>query len=405
MRAKVCANAKLPVERLAALVTDRNPIVNAVALLHPLLPRDAWARVLTRGPATRRAVLAARPDLRPEEYDSLAQAGEAQVRLAIAQNPHVPTAVLARLADDLVDEVREALAQNPQHVPVAAPPTAEAPPAAPVAKRGRASKPTVVDAARKLLVGDTSGGVRWEPALQWVEHGGERPERVAMSAQDRRKVLRAGLKVLGEDLQPDPPRERLLAVLIDGLGCLPELNGRIHNAVLTAPLTDRAALAEQWMARLQRAGFSEAHALALLCFTRTAQRLGRGSGAAQHHLATAALRARLDRALALLHALPKGKTRDHFAEDLTDLIGAATPSPTEKVSRLVALYDDALARAAMKPEQARRLAIQGGVEFVRVLQARDPALARSFLQSLDLSMPWQIPPDVVNLARAAKGLT
>ena len=60
VRAKVCANPSLPVETLTGLITDRNPMVSAVALLHPGLPRSAWARILSRGTATRRAVLAAR---------------------------------------------------------------------------------------------------------------------------------------------------------------------------------------------------------------------------------------------------------------------------------------------------------------------------------------------------------
>jgi hypothetical protein len=405
VRAKVCANPHLPAETLAGLVTDRNPLVSAVALLHPALPRAAWARVLTRGTAARRAVLAARPDLLPEEYDHLAQAGEAQVRLAIAQNPRVPAAVLARLQGDLVDEVREALAQNPAHVPEVLALQGDEPPAAPSAKRARAAKPTLLDAARTLLVGDTSGGVKWEPALQWVEHGGERPERVAMSAQDRRKVLRAGHKVLGDDLTAaDPPRERLLAVLIDGLGCLPELNSREHHKVLLGDIEGRARLAEQWMARLQHGGYTEAQALALLCFTRTSARLGRSRGVAQQHLAVAALGARSDRALELLHAVPKGKTREHFAEDLAELGGAAALTPEVKVRWLVVLYEDPIARAAMKPEQLRRLAMQGGVAFVRALESHDPGLARRFLRSLDLRSPWQIPVDVVTLAREAQGL-
>jgi hypothetical protein len=405
VRAKVCANPNLPVETLAGLVTDRNPLVSAVALLHPALPRAAWARVLTRGTAARRAVLAARPDLLPEEYDHLAQAGEAEVRLAIAQNPRVPAAVLARLQTDLVDEVREALAQNPAHVPEVTAPQGDDPPAAPPPKRTRAAKPTVLDLARTLLVGDTSGGVKWEPALQWVEHGGERPERVAMSAQDRRKVLRAGLKVLGDDLTAaDPQRERLLAVLIDGLGCLPELNSREHHKVLLGDIEGRARLAEQWMARLQHGGYTEAQALALLCFTRTSARLGRSRGVAQQHLAVAALGARSDRALELLHAVPKGKTREHFAEDLAELGGAAALTPEVKVRWLVVLYEDPIARAAMKPEQLRRLAMQGGVAFVRALESHDPGLARRFLRSLDLRSPWQIPVDVVTLAREAQGL-
>jgi hypothetical protein len=405
VRAKVCANPNLPEEILSGLVTDRTPLVSAVALLHPRLPRAAWSRVLTRGTAARRTVLAARPDLLPEEYDLLAQAGEAQVRLAIAQNPRVPTAVLARLQSDLVDEVREALAQNPAHVPEVTALQGDEPPVAPSVKRARAVKPTLLDTARKLLVGDTSGGVKWEPALQWVEHGGERPERVAMSAQDRRKVLRAGLKVLGDDLTAgDPQRERLLAVLIDGLGCLPEINSREHNKVLFGAIEGRARLAEQWMARLQHGGYSEAQALALLCFTRTSVRLGRARGVAQQHLAGAALSARRDRMLELLHALPKGKTREHFVEDLTELARAPAPSPEVKLDWLVALYEDPVARATMKPEQLRRLAMQGSVAFVRAVESRDPALARGFLQSLDLRSPWQIPIDVVSLAREAQGL-
>jgi hypothetical protein len=405
VRAKVCANPKLPAETLAGLVTDRNPLVSAVALLHPALPRAAWARVLTRGTAVRRAVLAARPDLLPEEYDLLAQAGEAQVRLAIAQNPRVPTAVLARLQGDLVDEVREALAQNPQYVPEATAPQGDPSPAAPATKRARAPKPTALDAARKLLVGDTSGGVKWEPALQWVEHGGERPERMAMSAQDRRKVLRAGLKVLGDDLTAgDPQRERLLVVLINGLGCLPELNSRAHHLALTRPIEGRAQLAEQWMTRLQRAGFSEAQALALLCFTRTSVRLGRGQGITQQQLAALALGARGDRAIELLHAVPKGTAREHFAEDLAELTGAAAPSPEVKLGWLVALYEDPVARAAMKPEHLRRLAIQGGMALLRALEARDAPLARTFLRNLDLRSAWHIPPEMLTLAREAQGL-
>lgn len=405
VRAKVCANPNLPEEILSGLVTDRTPLVSAVALLHPRLPRAAWSRVITRGTATRRAVLAARPDLLPEEYDLLAHAGEAEVRLAIAQNPRVPPEVLARLQSDLVDEVREALAQNPRHVPEVIAPQGDSSPVAAPAKRARAPKPTALDAARKLLVGDTSGGVKWEPALSWAEHGGAQPERVSMSAQDRRKVLRAGLKVIGDDLvAADPLRDRLLAVLIDGLGCLPELNTRSHNQVLFGQPEGRAALAEQWMVCLQRAGFSEAQALALLCFTRTSARLGRTRGVAQQHLAVAALGARGDRAIALLHAVPKGKTREHFAEDLTELTGAAAPSPEVKLGWLVALYEDPVARAAMKPEHLRRLAIQGGMALLRALEARDATLARRLLLTLDLRSAWQIPPELAALAREAQGL-
>lgn len=405
VRAKVCANPSLPVETLTGLITDRNPMVSAVALLHPGLPRSAWARILSRGTATRRAVLAARPDLLPEEYDLLAQAGEAQVRLAVAQNPRVPAAVLARLQGDLVDEVREALAQNPQYVPEVTAPQEDPPTEKVPAKRGRAPKPTALDAARTLLVGDTSGGVKWEPALQWAAHGGERPDRVTMTAQDRRKVLRAGLKTLGEDLTTaaDPTRERLLVVLIDGLGCLPELFDRAHRLALGGPVEGRARLAEQWMTHLQRVGFSEAQALALLCFTRTSVRLGRGQGVAQQDLAALALRARGDRMIALFHVVPKGKEREHFAEDLAELTGAAAPTPEVKLRWLVALYDDPVTRAALKPEALRRMAIQGGVALVRALEARDPALAQRFLESMDLHASWQIPQQVVSLARAARG--
>lgn len=405
VRAKVCANPGLSAETLTKLVTDRNPMVSAAALLHPGLPRSAWARILARGTATRRAVLAARPDLLPEEYDLLAQAGEAQVRLAVAQNPRVPAAVLARLQGDLVDEVREALAQNPQYVPdVAASQEDPSPEKAP-AKRRRAPKPTVLDAARKLLVGDTSGGVKWEPALQWAASGGTRPERVPLTAQDRRKLLRAGLKVLGDDLTgADPTRERLLVVLIDSLGCLPELNSRAYHLALSGPVEGRVVLAEQWMSRLQRAGFSEAQALALLCFTRTATRLGQGQGIPQRHLATVALGARGDRALALLHTLPKGKAQEHFAEDLAELTGTAAPTPTVKLQWLTALFEDPVARAALKPDHLRRLAIRGGVALLRALEARDAALAQAFLQGLDLRVPWEIPPEIVTLARVAQGL-
>lgn len=405
VRALVCANPSTPPETLARFVTDKNPLVSAAALLNPRLPREGYARLLTRGTAVRRTALAARPDLSAEDFTLLAQSGEAQVRLAVAQNPNAPAEVIASLGQDLLEEVREAAAAHPRYVPeVVAAQEDPSPPTKP-ARRAKAPRPTVLDAARKLLVGDTSGGAKWEPALQWADNGGPRPERVTMNPQDRRKVLRAGLKVLGEDLTAaDPTRERLLAVFIDGLGCLPELNTAAYNKVPFGAAPERERLAAQWMALLQRAGFSEAQALALLCSTRTSARLGRGGGHAQRQIAAAALGARGDRALALLQAMPRGKAREHFAEDLTELTGAAAPTPEVKVRWLLALYEDPVARAALKPEHLRRLAIDGGMAFFRALEARDAARAHTFLRGLDLRAPWHIPPDLVTLARAAQGL-
>lgn len=404
VRATICASPSTPAETLARFVTDRNPLVSTAALLNPALPREAYARVLTRGTATRRTALAARPDLSLEDFTLLARAGEAQVRLSVAQNPFAPAEALALLGRDLVDEVREAACANPRYVSEAPAPQEDLPPPTP-GRRARAPKPTMLDLARTLLVGDTSGGVKWEPALAWAAKGGARPERVTLSAQDRRKVLRAGLKVLGQDLSADDPvRDRLLTVLIDGLGCLPELSGGLYAKVPFGSTGERDQLASQWMTLLQRAGFDEAQALALLCFTRTAARLGRSAGHAQRQLAVAALGARGDRALELLHALPRGKAREHFAEDLAELTGAAAPTPEVKLRWLAALYVDPVGRAALKPEHLRRLAMEGGAALLRALEAHDAKLAQSFLKGLDLRAPWQIPPDVVTQARAAQGL-
>jgi hypothetical protein len=74
-----------------------------------------------------------------------------------------------------------------------------------------------------------------------------------------------------------------------------------------------------------------------------------------------------------------------------------------KLRWLIALYDDPVTRAALKPEALRRMAIQGGMALVRALEDRDAALAQTFLKRLDLHAPWQIPPDLVTLARAAQG--
>lgn len=405
VRALICANPSTPPEVLARCATDRNPMVSTAAILNPRLPREGYVRLLTRGTATRRTAVAARPNLSTEDFNALALAGEAQVRLAVAQNPTAPPEVLARLGRDLVDEVREAAVVNPRYVPEAIAPQEDTPTPEKPTRRAKSAKPSMIDLARTLLVGDTSGGARWEPALRWAAEGGARPERVPMGAQDRRKVLRAGLKVLGEDVSTaDPVRDRLLAVLVEGLGALPELSARELNKIPSASPAVRDAVAEQWMTALQRAGYTEAEALALLCSTRTSARLGRGPAYPQRSLAQAALGPRRDRAVALLRALPKGKSRDHFAQDLADLIGGVEMPSGEACRWLVAFYADNLVRGALEPEALRRMVTLGKLDFVKTLEAHDAALARSFLRELDLRYAWQIPPEVMAMAQAARGI-
>lgn len=403
VRTRVAANPATPVEVLVSLVKDRDPLVYAAALLSPRLPRAAYERLLKRGTAQRRAVIASRADLSFDDYALLAAAGEAEVRAAVAQNPHAPPELLARLAADLRDEVLEALAGNPAVARELIAAQGDEAPAAPE-KRGRAAKPTMIERARAMLVGDSSGGSRWEPVLAWVEQGGEAPPRVTMSPQDRKKVVRGALGLLGEDPAGyDPAATRLLRALSESLGYLPELNSKLHRRALYGSNDALAALAEAWMGRLLAAGYPEADALALLCFNQAAQRLARDQGSVQRQLSWAALSAREGRALELLAQMSNGRCREYFIQVLVGMTATVTRDPSERVERFVTLFLLGEVRAAVTPDLIRRVAIAGGEPFVKALEARDPGCAKEFLRSVDLRYSWQIPESLLARAREAQG--
>lgn len=348
-RVAVAANPSCPVETLKRLVTDHNPEVSACALLNPSLPREGYELLLKRGTAKRRAFLAARPDLTPEDYDLLSRAGEADVRLSVAQNPHAPAATLARLAEDLIEEVREAARENPRYV-------SETPAVQEVAAtkpaRGRKPRPTLLERARPLLLGNMSAGARWAEVLAWAEAGGERPKRATMSPQDRKRLLREGLKILGEEPGDyDEVATRLLAGMIDAMGGLPELNGPMHRAVRSGPDDAQRALAERWMARLGAAGFTEAEALALLCDRRLAAQAGADRAWTQAVLARHALTARAERVAALALSLTTARAFERFIEDIIPGIGHLTIDPAVLREAARALASSRRVVACLDPRQ------------------------------------------------------
>lgn len=403
VRALVAANPATPLETVIELMKDRDPHTSAVAMLSPRLPRAAFETYLKRGATRRRAVLALRPDLTADDYAALARAGEIDVRAAVAQNPHAPREVLARLAHDLREEVRDALLENPAIPPdLLAAQGDEAPEATPAK---RAPKPSLLERARAILVGDTSGGERWEAVLAWVEAGGEAPGRVPLSPKDRKALLRGGLALLGEEPGDyDEPRTRLLTALTESLGCLPELNSKMHRALHYGPAPPRAALAERWMARLTAAGYDEAEALSWLCYTHTASKLAKDRGGIQTQLAREALSSRFDRAPALLAAMPKGKPRTFFAQFVVSELASGDYKLEARVARLLALYQVREIRDAMTVDLVRRVAIACGVAFVNALDAASPALSAEFLKSVDLNYSWSVPREVLDRARAAQGV-
>ncbi|MEZ4394753.1 MAG: hypothetical protein R3A48_27070 [Polyangiales bacterium] len=406
VRALVAANPATPVEAVVALIKDRDPHVSAAAMLCPRLPRAAFETFLKRGASRRRAVLALRPDLTADDYAALARAGEIDVRAAVAQNPHAPREVLALLANDLREEVRDALLENPALPPdLLAAQGDEATEATPAKPAKRAPKPSLLERARAILVGDTSGGERWEAVLSWVEAGGKAPGRVPLSPKDRKALLRGGLALLGEEPGDyDAARTRLLAALMESLGCLPELNSKMHRALRYGPAAPRVALAERWLARLMDAGYDEAEALSWLCYTPTASKLARDRGGMQTQLAREALSSRLDRVPALLASMPKGKPRTFFAQFVVGELATGEVKPDERVARLLALYQVDEIRGAMTVDLVRRVAISGGVAFVNALDAASPTLSKEFLKSVDLNYGWSVPREVIDRARAAQGL-
>lgn len=406
VRALVAANPATPVEAVVALIKDRDPHVSAAAMLCPRLPRAAFETFLKRGASRRRAVLALRPDLTADDYAALARAGEVDVRAAVAQNPHAPREVLALLARDLREEVRDALLENPALPPdLLAAQGDEAPEPSPTKPTKRAPKPSLLERARAILVGDTSGGARWEAVLRWAEAGGDAPGRVPLSPKDRKALLRGGLALLGEEPGDyDATRTRLLRALTESLGCLPELNSKMHRALRYGPAPPRVALAERWIARLLAAGYDEAEALSWLCYTHTASKLARDHGGTQTQLAREALSSRLDRVPSLLAAMPKGKPRTYFAQFVVGELSTGEVKPEERVARLVGLYQVDEIRGAMTVDLVRRVAISGGVAFVNALDAASPALSKEFLKSVDLHYGWNVPREVLDRARAAQGV-
>lgn len=352
-RVSVAANPAASVETLALLLKDHNPAVIAGALLNPSLPRSAYELLLKRGTARKRAFLAARPDLTAEDHDLLSRAGEADVRLAVAQNPHAPAPVLAHLANDLLEEVREAARDNPGYVIDPAAPQEvevieEKKPA-----RGKKPKATVMDRARPLLQGNMSAGARWAEVLAWAEAGGDRPKRATMSPQDRKRLVRQGLKILGEDPGGHGDVEtRLLGGMIDAMGCLPELNGPLHRAAREGTEEAQRALAEAWMSRLQAAGFSEGESLALLLDRRLATQHGSDRGWCQMVLAVHALAARAERVGEFAAALKPAKTFERFVSDVVDGL-SRIDLPQDALRRAVApLAAMPRARACMDPRQS-----------------------------------------------------
>lgn len=406
-RAVVAANPQASPETLTWLAKDHQPDASAAALASPSLPRAVYEPLLKRGTARRRAVLATRPDLTRADFERLAAAGEAEVRIAVAQNPHAPPDLLARLAADLRDDVREALADNPAYTPETPSANLIEAPAAPLptSKAARTPKPTLLERARPVLVGDMSGGPRWAEVLAWVEAGvGVRPKRVTMSAQDRKQLVRVGLKILGDDPAAyDAPTTRLLGAMVEALGSLPDLSATRYNKLGDAPLAERTALAEAWMARLMATGLSEAHALAALLDTRQAHRLGRKTSYGQRHLALLALGARLPRVMALLGAVREARGFERFVEDVGDVVAhLEAPTPT-RMAAMVALYADARTRAHIDATRMALFARYGAVAFLDALEAHDPKLATRFLSTVNVPYEWVIPPAMLARIHMAQG--
>ncbi len=406
-RAVVAANPQAAPETLTWLVKDHQPDASAAALVSPRLPRAVYEPFIKRGTARRRAVIATRPDLTRADFEKLAAAGEAEVRIAVAQNPNAPADLLAKLAADLREDVREALADNPAYtpeMPSEKPDSAvEAPP--PPVRARRKAKPTLLERARPLLAGDMSGGQRWAEVLAWVEAGvGERPKRVTMSAQDRKQLMRAGLKMLGDDPAAyDAPTTRLLGAMVDALGSLPDLAATRYNQLGDAPLAERVALAEAWMARLAATGLSEAHALAVLLDTRQTRRLGRNAANGQRHLALLALGARVDRVQALLGAVREAKAFERFAEDVGDVVAHLEVPTAARVAAMVGLYASERTRAHIDATRRLLFARYGAIPFLDALEAHDPRLAARFLATVEVPYDWVIPPAVLARIHRAQG--
>lgn len=351
-RVAVAANPSCPVETLIRLLKDHHPDVAACALLNPSLPRIGYELLLKRGTARRRAFLAARPDLTADDYDLLSRAGELDVRLAVAQNPHAPAEVLARLAEDLLEEVRDAARDNPSYVfdPAAAQAVEMQTPKP--AARGKKPKPTLLERARPLLLGNMSAGAKWEAVLAWVESGGARPKRATMSPQDRKRLVREGLTILGEDPTTyDDAQTRLLAGIVDAMGSLPELNGPLHRAARDGAEDAQRALAEAWMARLMAAGCTEAESLALLLDQRLVSQHGRDRGWSQSVIALRALAARADRIEALVKEVKHERAFEHFVSDAVHGLVRANLSAQDTQRALTALVAVPRARACLDPRQ------------------------------------------------------
>lgn len=397
-REAVAANPSADANTLGRLVRDHNPAVSAAAMLNPSLPRAAYELLLKRGTARRRALLAARPDLTDDDYDLLSRAGELDVRLSVAQNPRAPARALARLADDLLDAVREALATNPSYVPVvtseASPEaTVEAPPAKPARKKK--VPPTLLERARPVLLGNMSAKPRWEEVLAWVESGGERPKRATLSPQDRKRLMRGALKILGEDPSAyDAQHTRLLAGIIDALGYLPELAGPWHRRVRDGTEAERAAVAAQWMSRLAAAGYTEAESLALLLDRRGAAQYGVENGWSQGAVASSALAPRLDRVVEFASSLKPAKTAAHFVEDVGQFVSRMNLPREDAVRRLAALVTGA--RDVLTGPQVSWFAQFGGEAL---FDALDPSLADELLRALDLRRAWAVPKPLADRAR------
>lgn len=406
-RAVVASNPQTSPDTLAWLVKDHQPDASAAALASPNLPRAVYEPLIKRGTARRRAVIATRPDLTRADFEKLAGAGEAEVRIAVAQNPGTPPDLLAKLATDLREDVREALADNPAYTPETASTKADAAPEAPLPtiKATRKPKPTLLERARPVLVGDMSGGPRWAEVLAWVDAGvGERPKRVTMSAQDRKQLMRVGLKMLGDDPAAyDAPTTRLLGAMVEALGSLPDLSATRYNQLSNASLADRTALAEAWMTRLVAAGFSEAQALATLLDTRQTQRLGRNAAYNQRHLALVALGARLDRVAALIGAVRDARSFERFVEDVGDVVAQLDAPMPARLAVMVALYADARTRAHIDATRMVLFARYGGEGFLDALKARDPKLEASFLAKVDVPYDWVLAPAVLARIHMAQG--
>lgn len=404
-RTAVAANPAASGDTLARLVRDHHPEVSAAAMLNPSLPRSAYELLLKRGTARRRALLAARPDLTADDYDMLSQAGELEVRLAVAQNPRAPLSALRRLAADLLDEVREAAQANPSFVPEPAgvitdAPTEEKPDegAAKAPAKGarrRKVEPTLLERARPMLLGNMSAKARWEEVLAWVEAGGPRPKRATLSPQDRKRLLRGGVKLLGDDPSVyDAQQTRLLAGVIDALGCMPELNTAYYRALRAAGAEAQRDVAERWISRLVAAGFTEAQSLAMMLDRRDASKYGAESGWTQQILGVAALRPRLDAVVSHATSLSPAKVAARFVEDVSlAMVGLSLPRE-EFVRRAAALVVGA--RESVTGHPMAVLAQHGGEAL---FDAFDPTLADELLRALDLRYAWSLPKPVVERAR------